>query len=94
MAREVVCPHCGLRLSIDPLDEPLPSLDAARTIETIIPRNIRLAEAPSHGRPISSYSPESSGASAYAALAQELRTRDGRVASPTSNDEDVMEVAS
>ena len=65
-----------------------------RVFETIIPRNIRLAEAPSHGRPISSYSPESSGASAYAALAQELRTRDGRVASPTSNEEDVMEVAS
>ena len=67
---------------------------ADRVFQTIIPRNIRLAEAPSHGRPISSYSPESSGASAYAALAQELRTRDGRVASPTSNDEDVMEVAS
>ena len=65
---------------------------ADRVFETIIPRNIRLAEAPSHGRPISSYSPESSGASAYAALAQELRARDGRVASPS--EEHVMEVAS
>lgn len=40
MAREVVCPHCGLRLPIEPLDEPLPALDAARTIETIIPRTV------------------------------------------------------
>jgi chromosome partitioning protein len=39
---------------------------------TIIPRSIRLAEAPSYGMPISAYSPDSSGARSYAALAKEL----------------------
>jgi chromosome partitioning protein len=38
----------------------------------IIPRSVRLAEAPSHGLPISVYAPSSSGAQAYRALAEEL----------------------
>ncbi len=45
--------------------------------KTIIPRSIRLAETPSFGMPISLYSPESTGAQAYAALAQELLISDG-----------------
>ena len=45
---------------------------------TVIPRSVRLSEAPSHGLPISRYSPDSSGAIAYATLAAELRARDGR----------------
>jgi chromosome partitioning protein len=49
-----------------------------RVFKTVIPRNVRLSEAPSHGQPISSYSPDSTGAVAYSALAVELRTRDGR----------------
>jgi chromosome partitioning protein len=49
-----------------------------RVFDTVIPRNVRLAEAPSHGQPISRYAPESTGAIAYAALAGELRVRDGR----------------
>lgn len=40
--------------------------------QTIIPRNIRLAEAPSYGEPISIYDPESSGAKAYEQLAVEV----------------------
>ena len=48
-----------------------------RVFKTVIPRSVRLSEAPSHGLPISRYSPESSGAIAYAALAAELRARDG-----------------
>ena len=40
--------------------------------KTIIPRNIRLAEAPSRGLPVSLYDPRSSGAEAYAALAKEV----------------------
>ena len=39
---------------------------------TVIPRNVRLSEAPSHGKPVSAYDPYSRGAEAYAALAQEI----------------------
>jgi chromosome partitioning protein len=55
-----------------------------RVFDTVIPRNVRLSEAPSHGRPIAAYAPDSAGAVAYAALALELRSRDGRsvVSSP------------
>ena len=47
--------------------------------ETIIPRNIRLAEAPSHGVPINIYDPKSSGAEKYSELAAELISRDKEV---------------
>ncbi len=43
--------------------------------DTIVPRSVRLSEAPSHGLPIALYRPESKGAEAYAALARELRDR-------------------
>jgi len=43
-----------------------------RVYETIIPRNIRLAEAPSYGLPISSYDPKSTGAKKYRELAEEV----------------------
>jgi chromosome partitioning protein len=66
----------------------------SRVYETVIPRNVRLSEAPSHGKPISSYAPESTGALAYAALSVELRTRDGRIGRPGSGDETMMEAAS
>lgn len=49
-------------------------LDGA-VYETVVPRSVRLAEAPSHGRPIAQYAPDSRGASAYRALATELRDR-------------------
>ena len=42
---------------------------------TVIPRNIRLAEAPSHGMPIHMYDPKSAGAEAYMALADEVINR-------------------
>jgi len=45
--------------------------------ETIIPRTVRLAEAPSYGLPVSIYSPDSSGARSYAALTRELLAGDG-----------------
>jgi chromosome partitioning protein len=41
----------------------------------VIPRNIRLAEAPSHGRPVALYDPRSRGAEAYFELAGELLAR-------------------
>ncbi len=43
--------------------------------QTIIPRNVRLSEAPSHGKTILAYAPMSAGAMAYQALAQEFMAR-------------------
>jgi chromosome partitioning protein len=45
---------------------------------TVIPRNVRLSEAPSYGQPIALYRSDSKGAEAYKSLARELRARDGR----------------
>ncbi len=44
--------------------------------ETVIPRNIRLSEAPSHGKPIFAYDASARGARAYMALAQEILKRE------------------
>lgn len=46
-----------------------------RVFTTVIPRNIRLGEAPSHGLPALLYDPKSRGAEAYVALARELLER-------------------
>jgi len=46
-----------------------------RVFSTVIPRNIRLGEAPSHGLPAVLYDPKSRGAEAYVALAQEVLAR-------------------
>ncbi len=43
-----------------------------KVFQTVIPRNIRLSEAPSHGLPISLYDPDSKGAETYKKLAKEL----------------------
>lgn len=43
--------------------------------KTVIPRNVRLAEAPSYGQPINVYDPKSAGAEAYAMLADEVIKR-------------------
>ncbi len=50
-----------------------------RTFRSVIPRSVRLSEAPSYGQPISSYAPRSAGAIAYAALAQELLASDAGI---------------
>ena len=49
-----------------------------RVYQTIIPRSVRLSEAPSHGLPIHLYAPASRGAEAYRDLADEIRARDER----------------
>ena len=48
-----------------------------QVFKSIVPRSIRLAEAPSYGLPISAYAPTSVGAQAYEALARELLKGDG-----------------
>ena len=47
-----------------------------RVYRTVIPRNVRLAEAPSHGEPVLAYDRQSKGAIAYLALAGELLGRE------------------
>jgi chromosome partitioning protein len=46
-----------------------------KVFSTIIPRNVRLSEAPSHGQPIALYDPHCSGARAYQTLAREILNR-------------------
>ena len=43
-----------------------------KIFDTVIPRNIRLAEAPSFGQPITVYDPKSAGSVSYISLAQEI----------------------
>ena len=47
----------------------------ALVFETVIPRNVRIGEAPSFGRPVIHHDPHSSGAEAYFSLAQEVAAR-------------------
>ena len=46
-----------------------------KVFQTVIPRNVRLAEAPSHGLPVTTYDAKSKGAEAYVALAREFLAR-------------------
>jgi chromosome partitioning protein len=48
------------------------------TFRTVIPRNVRLSEAPSHGKPILLYDITSRGAAGYLELARELIEREGK----------------
>jgi chromosome partitioning protein len=57
-----------------------------RVYDTVIPRNIRLGEAPSHGMPAILYDVKSRGAEAYLALAREVLARDAAPA-PTGTEQ-------
>ena len=46
-----------------------------KVFTTVVPRNIRLAEAPSHGIPVTAYDRSSRGAVAYKAMAEEIRSK-------------------
>jgi chromosome partitioning protein len=50
----------------------LRSFFGAQVFNTVIPRNVRLAEAPSHGKPVMFYDIHSKGAESYIQLAQEV----------------------
>ncbi len=54
-----------------------------KVYETMIPRNIRLAEAPSFGKPIHMYDKNSKGAEAYEKLAKEFLARHELVSAPS-----------
>jgi len=49
-----------------------------KVFRTVIPRNVRLGEAPSHGMPVIQYDTRSRGAEAYLALAREMLEREDR----------------
>lgn len=57
--------------------ENLRNFFADKLLKTVIPRNVRLAEAPSHGKPVMLYDPKSRGAESYRDLALELLERNG-----------------
>jgi chromosome partitioning protein len=51
-----------------------------RVYDTVIPRNVRISEAPSHGKPVLLYDVRSPGAQAYIQLAHEFLAREGALA--------------
>jgi chromosome partitioning protein len=57
--------------------ENLKAFFGEKLFKTTIPRNIRVAEAPSHGKPVALYDPRSRGAEAYQELALEVLAREG-----------------
>jgi chromosome partitioning protein len=59
---------------------------ADKVFNTVVPRNIRLAEAPSFGKPIVVYDVASVGAQAYMAVAREMIERRDRPATPAATD--------
>ncbi|MDO4765524.1 MAG: AAA family ATPase [Eubacteriales bacterium] len=62
-------------LSLEVVEEVRRELTDTHIYQTIIPRNVRLSEAPSYGQPIAMYDPSSKGAIAYRELAQEVIQR-------------------
>jgi len=57
---------------------------SGQVFAVIVPRNVRLSEAPSYGLPILAYAPQSLGAQAYQAFAQELLSGDSLISNPQS----------
>ena len=64
-------------LSLQVVEEVKRSL-GENVYRTIIPRNVRLGESPSHGLPINLYDPKSKGAESYALLAEEVMEKEWR----------------
>ena len=58
--------------------EDIKSYFKEKVYDTIIPRLVRLSEAPSHGKPIIAYDPQSRGTEAYLNLAKEVMERNGK----------------
>jgi len=64
------------RLALDVVNE-VRKYFPDQVFQSVIPRSVRLAEAPSYGQPIATYAPESNAAKAYAALVREILHQDG-----------------
>ena len=77
LLRTMYDPRIGLTNDVS---EQLKAHFGDRLYDTVIPRNVRLAEAPSYGMPALAYDKQSRGALAYLALAGELSRRQGRPA--------------
>ena len=54
---------------------------AAETLPTVIPRSVRISEAPSYGQTVLTYHPDSAGSVSYLKAAQEIAQRGARKAS-------------
>jgi len=65
------------KLGLEVVEE-IKSYFKERVYDTIIPRLVRLSEAPSHGKPILAYDPHSRGTEAYLNLAKEVIERNGK----------------
>ena len=87
--RSVLFPELRVRGVILTMFDPRTNLSAdvvrevnnhfpGQVFKSVIPRSVRLAEAPSYGLPISAYAPNSVGAKAYESLAKELLIGDGK----------------
>ena len=62
-----------------------------KVYKSIIPRNVRLAEAPSYGKPVIAFDRASKGAQAYLALAQEmLDRRDGKITMSAASEQGAL----
>ena len=68
---------CRTNLGLEVVED-IKSYFKESVYDTIIPRLIKLAEAPSHGKPIIEYAPQSVGAEAYLNLAKEVIDRNGK----------------
>lgn len=66
-----------MRLTLE-VSEQLHTHFGDKVFQTVVPRNVRLAEAPSHGLPVLLYDKRSQGAAAYLALAAEIVRRDSQ----------------
>ncbi len=66
--------HTNLGLDVA---EEIKSYFKERVYDTVIPRSVRIAEAPSHGMPIIAYDPQNKGTQAYINLAKEVIARNG-----------------
>ena len=70
-----ICKSFGISWSNKSICRPCKQLQTHfgdKVYQTVIPRNVRLAEAPSYGEPAISYDPDSKGSKAYLALADEM----------------------